>query len=852
MMHANSLAGRLRWQAQAIARKSPLARKLALRLRSLKATLTPTNPARELALLIGFLQQNRCTFVGRLERGALPQPRTIMLRYDVYPADLRAAPVFVRIHREHGIPAAWFLPSGHTGSDPTKRADYLRLIKEIESPSHVGLLDVPAESFLITQRFAGNKKAFAAWLHSNDALEWLKDLAQTPERQAELNASILKAFVARVKTAKEIFGPLAAVAAGRGPLVGALQDRVALLDSPALAAMRSLSPAAWLTPDRVSAAGLELNVDDFKHSLPHWHLVSDEGGKVRAMVETLRRYVLIENTATQILLHPQTWSGGWRDAGFSDLLPRAAALPSRVGGAVTSMPISESPTQLAYGEAPDGPPLLKIHAGPPDEKCGPVCTRNFGRWREWFMTTFSTTSPQPGVLESDPDAAMLVIPERIQEYETELLHPKARTKIRKATKNGYRFAEIDASKFLDDIYAINTSATMRQGQPMSVNYSRRPNFPASESERFCLRHRIRTFGVLKSETLVAYCRVWIVDELAVFAIILGHREHETFGIMNLLIRETVNLFIIEGRTVRAINYRHMTSSTEGLRAFKHSVGFRPRRTAWTEDPRPAASVTLHPRRGRSAAHGSVNRLADLIEQKRISKVIMRGDCCSWRCVLRNPQLFGVKQQQIVRDQKAPTIVYLDHLRGISYPDDLLASQCHIDRMGTSLRSYYLGQNKRETLKAGGNLLVMDSFADANYQLHEHKKIGAKIWVDSKYVQRPFDFDRTHRLLPMRSFDQVLQDIVEYIAHIRSNNPGIPVLYLSQPIHFYPLLHGRREFCYLGAELERIVPDLYWGGHLPPERLSPDDMDSCGPGSTLHFMPETYADMVRIAMRRAAK
>ena len=91
--------------------------------------------------------------------------------------------------------------------------------------------------------------------------------------------------------------------------------------------------------------------------------------------------------------------------------------------------------------------------------------------------------------------------------------------------------------------------------------------------------------------------------------------------------------------------------------------------------------------------------------------------CSWRAVLKNPQLFAVAQNQIVRDQKAPTIVYLDHLKGISYPDDLLLSHSNLDDMPASLRRYYEGQNKCETLHAtGADLLVMDSYADAMFQL----------------------------------------------------------------------------------------------------------------------------------------
>jgi hypothetical protein len=104
-------------------------------------------------------------------------------------------------------------------------------------------------------------------------------------------------------------------------------------------------------------------------------------------------------------------------------------------------------------------------------------------------------------------------------------------------------------------------------------------------------------------------------------------------------------------------------------------------------------------------------------------------------------------------------------------------------------------------------------------------------------------------LPRKTFHEVLVDTQKFIALVRRNNPNIPVLYLTHPIHYYRYLNSRRELCYLGEELERFTPNVFWGTHIPKEECEPVDMDSCGPGETHHYTPETYAKMVLAAAER---
>ncbi|HEY4114602.1 MAG TPA: hypothetical protein VGM17_11145, partial [Rhizomicrobium sp.] len=51
-----------------------------------------------------------------------------------------------------------------------------------------------------------------------------------------------------------------------------------------------------------------------------WHQQSDLGGNIVKMAERLKRFIVGQNNAVQILIHPYTWSGGKRDGELSALL----------------------------------------------------------------------------------------------------------------------------------------------------------------------------------------------------------------------------------------------------------------------------------------------------------------------------------------------------------------------------------------------------------------------------------------------------------------------------------------------------------------------------------------------------
>jgi hypothetical protein len=72
---------------------------------------------------------------------------------------------------------------------------------------------------------------------------------------------------------------------------------------------------------------------------------------------------------------------------------------------------------------------------------------------------------------------------------------------KRAMRRGFVFREIDQNSYIDDIHAINTSVTERQGRPMDAVYFEKPEF-------YEKKPHFRYFGILDQQgILVAYCKL---------------------------------------------------------------------------------------------------------------------------------------------------------------------------------------------------------------------------------------------------------------------------------------------------------------------------------------------------------
>jgi hypothetical protein len=230
------------------------------------------------------------------------------------------------------------------------------------------------------------------------------------------------------------------------------------------------------------------------------------------------------------------------------------------------------------------------------------------------------------------------------------------------------------------------------------------------------------------------------------------------------------------------------------------------------------------------------------------EIVVRGDCCSRRAIDMNRDLFG-GNPRMVRDEKARTDFFLDHLTVGSPTQDDVTRILDVDRMGKSLRHYALGQVERTTFAAERpRLIVIDNYSDMNFAAWQQREQGWKLWIHPAYVRDRDAFEREFRDVKQLTFDESLDAHVRLIEEYRKAYGDLPVLYLHQPVAYYRKLERRLEFRRMGQQLERALPRVY-AGDLHDSELDPDDMGSCGPGQTLHFTGPTYRKMIQVALEK---
>ena len=169
------------------------------------------------------------------------------------------------------------------------------------------------------------------------------------------------------------------------------------------------------------------------------------------------------------------------------------------------------------------------------------------------------------------------IPGSIQEWLA--THRTARKRATRSGRRGYIVAEIRREEHEDEIYAINRSARIRQGKPMSDAYTRRQTFaplPAFE----CPVHAIRTHGIFTlARELVGYLTIYRCGQLALVSQILGHDDYLRDEIMYQLFAAGLATEIAAGPGV--VVYNRHDSGTDGLRFYKERLGFEEMEVEWS-------------------------------------------------------------------------------------------------------------------------------------------------------------------------------------------------------------------------------------------------------------------------------
>lgn len=229
-------------------------------------------------------------------------------------------------------------------------------------------------------------------------------------------------------------------------------------------------------------------------------------------------------------------------------------------------------------------------------------------------------------------------------------------------------------------------------------------------------------------------------------------------------------------------------------------------------------------------------------------IAARGDCTSRRAIALNPDLFD--QSPVLRQsQKSTFAQMLDALNGVRLSEEFLREISDVDSMPQTLASYYIGQSNRDVLQVtDADLLMLDSYADMNFSLWQNRRGGARFWIHPKFLKNRDQFVQENIELGRASIEESVANAVEFISRLREQAPGLPVLFLNQQVDYYPKLADRvDEYYRLGELVAARLSDVYYGGVVPKEELELADLDSSGPGNTLHFQGSTYRRMIDVAL-----
>lgn len=196
--------------------------------------------------------------------------------------------------------------------------------------------------------------------------------------------------------------------------------------------------------------------------------------------------------------------------------------------------------------------------------------------------SFTRRHPRYGIIAYKRwGVALLSIPAGFEAYLKGKDRQAVRTNRNKALKAGYGFLAFHPLDHLDDILAINTSSTDRQGKPMA------PEYCDVSVLRSYFHDKPSLYGITDRDgKVIAYAYVPIHGELCVFSRLLGHAEHLDQGVMYLLISEVIRemsvLRMERGKPLWAM-YDTYFGGASGLRYFKTRLGFSPYKVKWVLD-----------------------------------------------------------------------------------------------------------------------------------------------------------------------------------------------------------------------------------------------------------------------------
>ena len=202
-----------------------------------------------------------------------------------------------------------------------------------------------------------------------------------------------------------------------------------------------------------------------------------------------------------------------------------------------------------------------------------------GEVRDLYLY-FNKRHPKYKVFKNKTIGVMLYkLPKEEQEYESRITGKNSVSYYtRRCKKMGYYTKKFKQSKYLKELYNINTSSTVRQGHKMSDMYLEEVK---KEEEKAAVDY----FGVFnKDNLLVGYIRLIKTPQLYVVSKLLGHKDYLNDNIMYLLLHDLTLELIKENKDnniEQYFMYDTYFGGSAGIKLFKKRNCFKPYRVKWT-------------------------------------------------------------------------------------------------------------------------------------------------------------------------------------------------------------------------------------------------------------------------------
>jgi hypothetical protein len=158
-----------------------------------------------------------------------------------------------------------------------------------------------------------------------------------------------------------------------------------------------------------------------------------------------------------------------------------------------------------------------------------------------------------------------------------------RRRVQRARRLGYTFGPFDPDDRRADLLAIHESLPQRQGQAIEARY-------LDPAAVYDTGPYVEYIGVFRDGILVAYAQLRYAGEIVGLNRIMGHGDHLDDGIMFLLMAEIVAHVKTTRPDIHYVFYDMFFGASEGLRAFKTHLGFRPHYVRWKRELAPPAGT----------------------------------------------------------------------------------------------------------------------------------------------------------------------------------------------------------------------------------------------------------------------